>query len=172
MPYKQLWVFVEGSDDERFFKRVIKPTLSTQYDSIRVWQYAQQPTKNTKNFLNAIQAMNARYFFLGDINNSPCATAKKEKIRTQYKKSVNTDNVIIVIKEIESWYLAGLDAKACRKLGIKAFRNTNNVTKEDFNNLIPEKYARIDFMTEVLNRFSVEIGKRKNLSFAHFMKKM
>ena len=172
MPYKQLWVIVDGNDDERFFER-IKPLLEKKYDSVQIWKYAQEPLKRIKNFLKSIKAMNSDYFFFRDINNSPCVTAKKEKLKKEYKKTIDVDNIIILIKEIESWYLSGLDAKKSKELRIRTFRNTDNITKEKFNGLIPKKFdSRIDFMAEILKRFSVETAKRKNRSFDYFMAKL
>ncbi|MHC4361138.1 MAG: hypothetical protein ACYSTN_10185, partial [Planctomycetota bacterium] len=83
------------------------------------------------------------------------------------------NNVIVIVKEIESWYLAGLDSKNCKKLGIKVFRKTDNITKEQFDKLRPRKFnSRIDFMIEILKRFSMETAKRKNKSFDYFIAKI
>jgi len=173
MAYKRLWVLLEGNDDERFFERVIKPIFENTYDFVRPWQYAQKPPKKTKNFLKSITAMHSDYFFWADINDLPCVTARKEKIRDKYGETVDINNLIIVIKEIESWYLAGLDDKARKELRIRTFRKTDNITKEQFDKLMPKKFdSRIDFMVEVLNRFCVEIAKRKNSSFDYFMEKL
>ena len=80
--------------------------------------------------------------------------------------------IIVVVKEIESWYLAGLDNKVCKQLKIKNFPNTEKVTKEEFNSLIPKKFtSRIDFMLEILKNFSIEIAKKKNTSFRYFVEK-
>ena len=90
------------------------------------------------------------------------------------KKHPNIDKskIIVVIKEIESWYLAGLDNKVCRQLKINNFADTDNVTKEKFNALIPKKFtSRIDFMSEILKYFSIEIAKQKNNSFQYFVEK-
>jgi len=77
-----------------------------------------------------------------------------------------------VVKEIESWYLAGLDDDASSFLGLPAFSATDTVTKEDFNELIPEKFdSRIDFMMEMLKYFLPGVAVGKNRSFAYFIHK-
>ena len=173
MAYKRLWVLLEGGYDERFFERVIRPIFEKTYDSVKPWQYAQKQTKKVKNFLKSITAMNSDYFFLRDINDFPCVTARMESIKDKYGARIDTNNIIIVVKEIESWYLAGLDDKARKELGIRTFGNTNNITKEKFNNLIPKRFdSRIDLMVEILKRFSVETAKQKNRSFNHFMSRV
>jgi len=172
MAYKRLWILIEGNDEERFF-RTIKPIFENKYDFVQMWQHAQEPHKRIKDFLNSIRAMNSDYFFLKDINRSPCVTLRKENIRSKYGTRIDLNTVIIVVKAIESWYLAGLDDKSCRQIGLGTFKNTDDLAKEQFNRLIPERFdSQIDFMVEILKRFSVETAKQKNKSFAYFMKKI
>lgn len=173
MAYRRLWVLLEGNDDERFFEGIIKPKLSPQYNSIQVWQYAQEPPKRTKNFLKSIKAMNSDYFFCADINDSPCVIAKKQNIESKYGRRIDINNILVVIKEIESWYLAGLDDRACEELEIRRFHSTDNITKENFDDLRSDKFdSRIDFMAEILKRFSIETATQKNASFKFFMQKI
>jgi len=173
MAYKRLWVLLEGNDDERFFEGVIRPILDNTYDSVRPWQYSQKQIEKVKNFLRAIKSMGSDYFFWSDINNLPCVTAKKNRIKRRYRARIEINNVIIVVKEIESWYLAGLDDKSHKELGIRTFRNTNNISKEEFKSLIPKRFdSRIDLMVEILKRFSVETAKQKNRSFDYFMSRI
>ena len=173
MKYKQVWILLEGDDDERFFEVIIKPALENKYDFVRAWQYAQEPRKRTRDFLKSIKAMNSDYLFLADINDLPCVTAKKQKIVKKYNNIIDVRTVIVVVKEIESWYLAGLDDKSCKELKIRTIRRTDNITKEQFNKRIPQKFdSRIDFMVEILKRFFVETAKKKNRSFAYFTKKI
>lgn len=173
MTYTRLWVLVEGNDDERFFEAIIKPKLRTQYSSVQLWQYAQETPKRTRNFLKSIRAMSSDYYFFSDINRSPCITAKKRSTKRRYDTRIDINTIIVVVREIESWYLAGLNSKSCKELGLRTFRRTDSTTKEQFNSLMPEKFdSRIDFMVEILKRFSIQTAKRKNRSFAYFMKKI
>ncbi|MCH7555965.1 MAG: hypothetical protein IIB56_00745 [Planctomycetes bacterium] len=172
MVYRRLWILIEGNDEKRFFE-TRKHIFEDKYDFIQTWQYAGEPPKRIKNFLKSITAMNSDYFFLRDINDFPCVTARMESIKDKYGTRIDTNNIIIVVKEIESWYLAGLDDKARKELGIRTFSNTDTITKEEFNNLIPERFdSQIDFMVEILKRFSVETAKQKNRSFNHFMSRV
>ena len=115
--------------------------------------------------------MNADYIFARDFNDAPCITAKKEKITSKFNQ-ITEDKIIVVVKEIESWYLAGLDDKSLKKIGIrKRIRTTDNITKEKFNQLIPKNMLRTDFMQEILKYFDVEIAKERNGSFGYFLNK-
>lgn len=172
MPYKRLYIWIEGDDDERFFDGIIKPKLQSKYDYVGFWQYAQVKEEKNNNFLNSIKAMGADYIFVADINSAQCVTVKKQKVDI---KNIDRDRIIILIKEIESWYLAGLDSKNAKKFRIAPhrIRTTDNVIKEQFDNLIPEKFddSRIDFMSEILKHFCIETAKVKNKSFNYFVRK-
>lgn len=172
MPYKMLYLFIEGDDDERFFQIIIKPILEKYYDSIVLWKYAKETKKKINNFLKSIKAMNNDYLFFTDINHSPCVTATKQG-KLSILKHIKPDRIIVVIKEIESWYFAGLNIEGLKILGIN-HKNipdiTDNLTKEQFNRLIPDKFdSRIDFMQEILKYFSLRTAKQKNKSFGYFL---
>ena len=80
MSYQIVYLLIEGSDDERFVKRIVKPLLERKYNSVMLWKYAEEPEKRVNKFLKSIKAMNSDYFYLRDINRDPCITAKKERI--------------------------------------------------------------------------------------------
>jgi len=78
----------------------------------------------------------------------------------------------VVKIEIESWYLALLDNNTCRKFKIKLskIKNTDHITKEQFNALIPKKFdSRVDFMIEILDCASIETARQRNTSFKYFI---
>jgi len=169
--YKRLYVWVEGNDDERFFKKVLASKFEEKYDNVVLIKYAVMKKEKIDKYIESIGASGADYIYLTDINNSPCVTAKKEGIQSEISR-IDEDKIIVVVKEIESWYLAGLDDRVCRRLRINNFTNTDNITKEKFNALIPKKFtSRIDFMSEILKNFSIEIAKQKNNSFRYFVEK-
>lgn len=171
MSYNTLYLLIEGDDDERFFRKVMNPVFQKKYNDVKLWKYAEEPPKKINNFLKSLRAMKSDYFYLRDINYSPCVTEKKKGIQNKFNK-LDNNKIIIVIKEIESWYLAGLDNEGSKKLGISPRSSTDNITKEQFNNLISKKFdSRIDFMSEVLKYFSIETAKQKNKSFKYFIEK-
>jgi len=170
--YKQLWLMVEGVDDARFCEKVVAPLFSNQYDKIQCWPYANKTCKETVNFLKSIKSVPSwDYILFGDINHSPCVTAKKTKLLESFNPHLLESTIMIVIKEIEGWFLAGLDSANLKKLGLKPITDTNDITKEDFNRLIPSKYDRTDFMLDVLEKFDIKIAEKKNDSFAYFTQK-
>lgn len=171
MGYIRLFILVEGDDDERFFEKIIEPKLQEKYNFVKTWRYATLKKEKIDNFLRSIRAMDADYIYVTDINNSSCVTAKKQE--TQEKlRNIDGDRIIVVIKEIEGWYLGGLDNTGSQKFGIPSYSATDNITKEQFNSSIPKRFdSRIEFLLEILKIFSIEIAKQKNGSFRYFIEK-
>jgi len=175
--YKILFIFIEGQDDGRFFRRIIKPLFEEIYNHVGLWEYAQKSPKVTRTFINNINATStdylvADYVYVTDINDAPCITYRKQT-KQEVFNNIDKDKIIVVIKEIESWYLAGLDEICSKKCRIPPCSTTDNIAKEQFNNLIPRKFqsSRIDFLQEILKFYQVEVAKRKNKSFKYFLQK-
>jgi len=171
--YRRVWVLLEGSKDSRFFHGVLRPVLETKYDLAQAWEYAQEPPKKTTDFIKSIKQMKSDYFLLGDINDSPCVSSKRESIKKKYQQAIDPLSVVIVVKEIESWYLAGVDDASCKEFGIPNLPHTDDITKEQFEKLMPQRFVSVvDFLSEILKKFSVETAKQKNKSFQYFMEKL
>jgi len=169
--YRRLFIWVEGSGDVEFFNRVIKPIFEERYDWVEVRAYAQETSDYIIEFIKSIRRMEADYIFVADINLAPCITDRKQRLHKTFK-NIETDKTIVVVREIESWYLAGLSDKTSKKLGLPIFSTTDSLIKEQFDPLIPKKFdSRIDFMLEILNHFSIETAKQKNSSFNYFAQK-
>lgn len=169
--YRQMWVFVEGKDDRRFVDRVLRPILERQYDHVDTWMYAQESHDRTVGFLRSLQSMKVDYLFLADIDESPCVTAKKEALTSKYHRAVEAANVLVVVREIESWYAAGVDDAAWRELAIASPSSTDDMTKEQFRNLMPRRFndSVVDFMVELLSGFRIDLARGRNRSFCYLM---
>ena len=168
--YRQFFVFVEGYKDYLFFGEVVK--LLEGCDSVSIIEWANDKPGEIDDFIRNVKSKNwnADYIFVTDMD-TPCVTAKKEEIQKKFK-NVDEDRIIVVGKEIESWYLAVLEDDKYKEFGISPFRTTDNVTKEQFERLVPEKLdSDIGFMQEMLNAFDIETAKRKNKSFGYFAEK-
>ncbi len=169
---KRLFVFVEGDDDMEFFEKVVRPLVSGRY-YLEFIKYRTRPAERVDGFLKSIQSMRERdpigidYLLVCDLNNAPCVTARKDEVRQIYK-SLENNRIVVVIRQIEGWYLAGIDKSRCKTLGIRHLENTSSVTKEQFNHLIPKRIrARAVFLQQLLEVFSVDLAKQKNESFRY-----
>ena len=171
MEYKRLFILVEGGDDVRFFDKIIKSGLQKKYNLVEIRPYAALKKEKLDDFLKSIKAMNASYIYVTDINDAPCITAIKQETQNKLR-NIDEDRIVVVIKEIESWYISGLTKEAIKEFKIHPFKTTDDITKERFNDLIPKEFdSRIDFMLETLKCFSIEVAKRNNKSFEYFIDK-
>ncbi|RLF69291.1 MAG: hypothetical protein DRN40_06750 [Thermoplasmata archaeon] len=170
MERRPLFIFVEGEDDERFFSTVVVPLVRDRYTA-RIVKWRRMRKEKIENYLRSAEGMGAEYIFVADIDTSKSVREKKRKIKKEVR-NIKMDRIAVVVREIESWYLAGLDKDAERELRIPHFERTDELTKEKFDSIMPERFApRRDFMVEILKRFSVEVAERKNGSFREFMEK-
>jgi hypothetical protein len=112
--------------------------------------------------------MHNDYIFVADIDRERSVRDKKQLLYHWYS-NINGNNMVIVIVEIESWYYAGLPDEALQRFGLPSLLSTDELTKEDFNALIPPSFdSRIDFMFEILKSFSSTTAVRHNRSFKFF----
>jgi hypothetical protein len=88
-------------------------------------------------------------------------------------KIIYLDRIIVVIKEIKSWYLAGLNKEDSKKLGLPILENTPNIGQKKFEEYLchQKKFKIKDFMTERLKYFSKKTARQKNSSFKYFVDK-
>ena len=86
-------------------------------------------------------------------------------------KTRRSPRVLIVCKEIESWYLAGLTDNDCKKMGIPdSLNDTDHLSKEKFLGLMPERFgSKTDFMLAILDLFDLDTARSRNRSFRYFM---
>lgn len=172
MAYRRLFLLVEGNDDERFVATIVKPKLHVQYDHVRTWQYAGRKQEKIEGFLKSIHAIGAEYIVFADLDASPCPAARKDQLANRFA-GLSADRVFVVVKEIESWYLAGISERAGKALGIGRVGPTDGLTKEEFDRQIPRRFdSRIDFMLEMLKCFDLAMAGTQNKSFSHFLKKV
>lgn len=166
MAYKALYLFVEGDDDERFAMTVVSPRLLKRHDWVDTFQYAQEKPAKVNSYLRSIKAMDAEYFFLADINYSPCFPAKRQALLGKFKE-LESGRVVIVVKEVESWYLAGVPSN--NSFGVSVPADTTSLMKEQFNATVPKPFdSRIADMVEVLKLFDVKTARARNSSFHYF----
>jgi hypothetical protein len=134
-----------------------------------IWKYSGKTNKKINSMLSSIKQMNAEYIFIRDMDDNPCITQSKEHVIST-GKNVDIKRIIIIEKEIECWYIAGLSSTASKQLKISYTGRSDMINKERFNQLIPKKYSsRLDFMIDILEHFSVSTAKRRNRSFQYLL---
>ncbi len=152
------------------FDKIIKPEFEKVYDFVEVREYAEEKSKKVCEYVKYIQSIGGEYIFVSDIDEFPCITKKKQKLVDIFD-GIDDNRVIIVKKEIESWYLAGLDANKCRKFKMKHFNDTENIRKEDFKQQVPMRCNEVMYMIEILEEYCPYTAKEQNNSFKYFVNK-
>ena len=168
--YRRLFLLVEGRDDARFCREVLIPIFRESFHDVRTWEYSQQKPSKTVDLIRNIGYMNADYILFGDIDEHPCVTATKENISDRIP-ILSWDRTIVVRREIEAWYLAGLDETACNELGIDRVLEVDTVTKEEFDQLVGGRREHQPAMVEILKHYDVEVARQRSPSFAYFWQK-
>lgn len=167
-----MFIFVEGESDKRFIEIIIKPILNNVYNDIQIIKYAQISKEKILNFINSIKSMKADYLFITDLNNEPCVSAKKQRLKREIV-NIDVEKIIVVIKEIEGFYLAGLDASSLKGYITSGYLVTENISKEDFSDFANKnRRSVVDFKEELLSKFSINEARKKNRAFAYLMKKI
>lgn len=171
--YKELYVLIEGDDDERFIEWIVKPIIEDNYDYIGYYQYAQRSKTKNEQFIRNLVSRNANFFCLVDFNSSPCVTATKQHAKEHKLGNVDDRRILVVRTEIESWYLAGVNDDCCGRLRIPILNATNDITKEQFEHLLEQGKlgCTINCMIEILKNYDIVIAKSKNRSFDYFQHK-
>ena len=173
MGYEALYIFIEGPDDQRFFEKIILPLIKDKYTHIEFYPYAQEKPEKVCSFLKSIKSMRekkiADYYLISDMDNNPCISSTKEYVKHRFS-TCEVNKIIVVIKEIECWYLAGAEDTFLKKHRIISYGDTCNLKKEDFCKIMPQNFSsRTDFMIEILKYFSLEKAKDNNKSFNYIM---
>lgn len=169
---KTVVYLVEGNRDIDFVNEVVKKRIinTGTYDRIIPYKYKNIPKSDNEKFIKSLRAIGSDILCMADINSSSSIEERKEKLKKDDVGDVPDNCIVIVIKEIESWYLAGLDGECCRKLRIGHMARTDTIGKEECHTLIAKSKfgSRQACMSEILKRYDIEIARGKNKSFYYF----
>lgn len=174
MSYKLLTIWVEGIDDQRLVEKIMRLKPPSKFHHVSIQPYACHREKKDyfSKYLRTINKVKGYdYLFISDIDESPCVTQRKQKVIRLYS-CLDPGRMAIVIREIESWYYAGLSNQDCKELKLPVLRDTNNMTKEEFFRHRPKNFdTDLQFLLELRGRFKLEQAIEKNSSFRYFAKK-
>ena len=185
MTLNKIFIFVEGDYDKSFFEQIICPRFKTRNKDTKIIPYHGDYYKGKKGkelivkIIKSVDRNNKQkkldihydYLIVTDIDRCPCVTSKKKEFIDKIK-NIDNNKIIVVIKEIEGWYLAGLDEKSLKRIGIRRkLKDTNNITKNEFMELVPKEKMPKEFALEILSLYSLDVGIQKNQSLKYFIKK-
>ena len=125
----------------------------------------------------------ADLIIVADLDESPCVTDRKEHILSRFRSlsagaggppgNRPTTQIQIVCKEIEGWYLAGLNDIECQNMGMaESAISTSHISKEQFRSLMPASFSSVTaFMQAILLAYDLESARTKNRSLSYFIQK-
>lgn len=172
---KRVWFFVEGNDDESFISRFLrKIQFPFEYEVIK---YRQLEKGKVDRYLNSIKERGDNYFFLSDFDKGPCIEKRKNELLETYSK-LEKERIIIVKREIESWYLALINDEFAKEISIdpNILRDTSLCTRSLFDEIRKKAhYNDIEFKQEILINFKssdIDLSRQRNSSLDYFIKKL
>ncbi len=162
-----LVIFVEGETDKIFFKKLIEPKLNYSCFSYR--DYAQEGKKKISSYLRSLQLMKNDYIFVSDLDDHNDIEFKINKLKDKYNH-IDEDKIVMVIKEIEGSYLAGLTKDSLKKRKIKYTKNTtDSLSKEEFEQVCKlEPANKTSYLLDILEDYDINEAMTKNKSFNDF----
>jgi len=86
--------------------------------------------------------MGVHYVFVSDLDRFACYGLRRDQRKREYP-CLDESQIVVVNREIESWYLAGLDEATCGQLGVPFLQQTDGFTKERFTTCGPIGFATI-----------------------------
>lgn len=170
-PYNKLYIWVEGPEDKDIFEKML-PLLLRKYVKVHIRERGRDCEEKTNTIISAVIQKGDDNLLVvdSDFDNNVCISKKKIAIKAKFP-SLKERDILLVVKEIEGWYLAGLSDQACRRIGISPIPNTDGVGKNQLQRFIPKKYrGKADFMEEILKNFDSDVARLKNSSFNYFFK--
>lgn len=157
-------VFVEGYYDEEFFKMLFRDNI----DGIIFKQYAKEKKEKIINYIKSINQMpNCDYLFFADSDGKD-SIVKIQELQETYN-NLDAPKIHIVCYEIESWYCAGLTQDFCSRKKIKYCScTTDNMSKEQFVDRLPQKMMETSLTIDMLKMYSIQHALHHNMSFNRF----
>jgi len=169
---RPLYVFVEGLNDVRFVDAILKPRIeaaSCCFPVVTV-QYSSKSSNYVRRYLDSIAAQGASLIFFRDLDNAPCISSRIDSFHSHFP-FIDRDQILVVCKAIESWYVSGVDQIAGIPLNIKNF---NKIDKQQFLQRIPKKYngTALEFQLEILGNYSLDNAQGRNASLRYCLARL
>ena len=166
----KIFLLIEDIWDQIFCEKIIEPVLNNSYNAVLYYKYIKKRKERVGNFIKGLISDGKDYIILGDLDEKNNIIVAKEYIYDRTNKLADKNFIHIVIKEIESWIIAGLDEEIISRYDITLnINNTEIYSKEDFIKIIPKNQTPNIFMNAVLETYELEKAKLRNNSFNNFI---
>lgn len=171
---KNLFVFVEGKEDILFVKNVLHNIFIKHSINVIPIPYQKTRSHDVKNHIKASIAKNQDYLLLSDLDSHtyPCITSRKDQRINELDGEITPDKIIIVVEELESWCLAGIDTTIDEYADFIVPESTDDITKEDFDEILSNTSFNKNKLLNFLSfNYSVDLAVKRNKSFKYLLEK-
>ena len=165
------YIFVEGFYDELFIRKIL--TVQKIENEIKIVEYSQMKDEKINRFLSAIKSQESLFLFIADEDGThySSTSSRIDELKRRYTK-LSEDDIILVVPEIEGWYIAGLTRATAKKLKLKSIPAADNCTKERFSSILPNKKDGTEVRNNILNNYEIEVAMTNSPSFKEFMERL
>jgi len=163
----KLALWVEGDRDRRFCDGVLKPVFGISYGLVLVREYRQLPRPVVNKLLRSMSCEGFDHLFFADQDTAPCVSSRKSKVKQGYP-DLTDDRIVVVSREIESWFLAGIQPSHAKRFAIPILGRTDDLSKADFDEYRKRKFdSDIDSMAEIVKVYSIAEALQRNRTFEY-----
>jgi len=145
--------------DEEFVNIVIKPWLlrKEMYLDTIMYMYAHRKKELVENYIKTVLEKNEDVICLTDSTHAPCITKRKGNLINYEIGEFTLSSIYVVVKVIESWILAGVDNKTCKRLSVPYLSRTDHVHKNEFYEVISKSKfkPRVSCRIEMLKNYDI-----------------
>lgn len=164
------YILVEGPDDHRFFSRVLRSAFSN-LGIVHIVETSRMKRSYFSALMERIKSDAVGYLFVHDFDHAICVPARKDDLREKHPE-VELERMMIVVQEIESWYMAGLTQAQSQKLQIPVYGQTDDLTKGRFEDIVSSNFGTVKLAKlSLLEAFSVDEARKNNTSFEYLFRK-
>ena len=165
---EKFYVYVEGRDDERFVGHIIKKYF--EIEMLQFITYARESNSQLCSLMEKHIRDNDLHLMFADLDNCDSINTRKKYCHDSY--GVDENNVIVVNKEIESWYVAGSNL-------LPPGVTPEDIGKEEFKKIIDGKFDQMiknkHYTTaklKILKDFDIGKARNTSSSFKYFYDKI
>ena len=107
-----------------------------------------------------------------DSHTYSCITSRKDQRIKELDGEITHDKIIIVVEELESWCLAGIDTNIEEYNEFEIPESTDDITKEDFDKILSNTSFNKNKLINFLSfNFNSDLTIKRNKSFRYFLEK-
>ncbi|MCW6169320.1 MAG: hypothetical protein LVQ96_04370 [Thermoplasmatales archaeon] len=170
MNRREKYFFVEGFYDGRFFRAIIDNIFKNL--PAKIIQYFIKRDEKVDRYIISLDAQHISFLFIAD-EDPDHFSSKESRINelTRRFPRLPREKIVLIVPEIEGWYIAGLPSQKARSLEIRNLPDPDNCSKEKFVSILPRNTDGIPIRSEMLENYDLALAMSKSTSFQEFVNK-